>query len=78
MCEILDHAEHNRADKRECEIRGNDAQSADESHGKPPLVRVIARINAKPSKSFPPEKSALLLYLHDAPRRITANVVKKV
>jgi hypothetical protein len=63
MCEILDHAEHDRADKRECQIRGNDAQSADESHGKPPLVRVTARINAKPSKSFPPEKVSLAALL---------------
>jgi hypothetical protein len=37
MCEALDHAEHDRADKGERDIGGNNAQFADESHGKPSL-----------------------------------------
>ena len=47
MCGALDHAEHDRADKSDCDIRGNNAQSADESHGKTSLVHVAARCNAK-------------------------------
>ena len=54
--EVLEHAEHDRANKGDCDIRGNNAQSADESHGKTSLVHVAARCNAKASKRFPPEK----------------------
>jgi hypothetical protein len=43
----LEQAEHDRANKGECDIRGNNAQSADESHGKTSLVHVAARCNAK-------------------------------
>jgi hypothetical protein len=57
MCEASDHAQHDRTDKRECEIRGNNAQSAGESHGKPPLVHVAGRINAQTIKLFPHKKS---------------------
>ena len=56
MCGALEHAEHDRADKSDCDIRGNNAQSADESHGNAPLVHVAARYNAETSKAFRPEK----------------------
>src|SRR6266481_32886 len=52
----LEHAEHDGADKGECDIGGNNAQSADESHGNAPLVHVAARYNAETSKAFRPEK----------------------
>ena len=42
-CAKLDHAKHDCANKGEGDIRGKDAQLADESHGKAPLVNVAAR-----------------------------------
>lgn len=39
--ESLEHAEHDGADESEGDIRGDNAQSADESHGKTPLVHVV-------------------------------------
>jgi hypothetical protein len=56
----LEHAEHDGADKGECDISGNNAQSAGQSHGKPLAVHVAARSNARAGKPFQPEKSALL------------------
>jgi hypothetical protein len=43
---VLEHAKHDRANKGECDIRGNNAQSVDESHGETSLVHVAARCNA--------------------------------
>ena len=43
--ESLEHTEHDGADERKGDIRGNNAQSADESHGKTPLVHVVPAIN---------------------------------
>jgi len=54
--EVLEHTEHDRANEGDCEIRGNNAQSADQSHEKSSLVHVAARANAKANKRFPPEK----------------------
>jgi hypothetical protein len=56
MREILEHAEHDRPDKGDCDIRGNNAQSADQSHEKTSLVHVAARGNAEGNNRFPPEK----------------------
>ena len=53
---ILEHAEHDRANKGDCDIRGNNAQSADQSHEKTSLVHVAACSNAEANKRFPPEK----------------------
>ena len=36
VCDALEHAKHDGADKGEGHIGGNNAQSADESHGKTP------------------------------------------
>jgi hypothetical protein len=33
---LLDHAQHDGADKGECDIGGNNAQSADDGHGNSP------------------------------------------
>jgi hypothetical protein len=57
--EALDHAEHDRADKGERDIGGNNAQFADESHGKPPLVYVATPTNAQGDQGFPPKKVSL-------------------
>jgi hypothetical protein len=56
MREVLEHAEHDRANKGDCDIRGNNAQSADQSHEKNLPVHVAARGNAEANKRFPPEK----------------------
>jgi hypothetical protein len=73
----MDHAQHDRADKRECDIRGNNAQLADERHGKPPLVYVATRINAQGIKPFPPEKSQPCCSVAaGAPHARIGNVVK--
>jgi hypothetical protein len=42
----LDHSEHNGADEGEGDIRGYNAQFADESHGNAPLVHVVPANNA--------------------------------
>jgi hypothetical protein len=58
--ESLEHAEHDSADKGDCQIGGNNAQSADqrthEGHREISLVHVTARFNAEASKAFPAEK----------------------
>jgi len=56
MREVLEHAEHDRANKGDCDIRGNNAQSADQSHEKTSLVHIAARGNAEANKRFQPEK----------------------
>ena len=77
ICEVLDHAQHDRADKGECEIRGNDAQPADESHGKPPLGHVAGRINAQSGNLFPHKKSQPCCSIAaGAPHAMIGNVVK--
>jgi hypothetical protein len=58
----LNHAKHDRTDKREREIRGNDAQLADESHGKPPWVTSLAALTRKVASRSRKKKSALLLH----------------
>jgi hypothetical protein len=58
--ESLEHAKHDGADKGDCQIRGNNAQSADqrthEGHREISLVHVTARFNAETSKAFRAEK----------------------
>jgi hypothetical protein len=36
--ELLEDAEHNRADESKCDIRGDDAQPVDEGHGNSPSL----------------------------------------
>ena len=62
MAGALEHAEHDRADKSDCDIRGYNAQSADESHAKALLVYVAARFKAETSKAFRPEKVSAAAY----------------
>ena len=58
--ESLEHAEHDGADKGDCQIRDNNAQSADQrthqGHREISLVHVVARSNAEASKAFRAEK----------------------
>ena len=42
----LEHADHNGADEGECDVRGYNAQSADDGHGNTPLVHVVPAHNA--------------------------------
>jgi hypothetical protein len=56
---MLDHAQHDGADKGECDIGGNYAQSADDGHGNSPWFTPLPD-NQQTSKSFREEKSALL------------------
>ena len=52
-----EHTEHDGADKGEGDIRGNNAQPADdEVYGNAPLVYVVPAINVKASKAFPAKK----------------------
>ena len=53
---MLDHAQHNRTDKGESDIRGNNAQSASESHGKPPWFASLAVVTLEATKPFQREK----------------------
>jgi hypothetical protein len=75
--EVLEHAEHDRANKGQGDIRGNNAQSVDQSHEKTSLVHIAARGNAEANKGFPPEKSALLSRAASAPPGTAGRVVKK-
>ena len=43
----LEHAEHDGADKGECDIRGNNAHSADAKSWEASLVHVAAHYNAE-------------------------------
>jgi len=58
----LEHAEHDGPDKSDCHIRGNNAQSADESHGKPPWFTSLPTVTSKLANRSGWKKSALLLY----------------
>ena len=71
MREVLKHAEHDRAYKGDCDIRGDNAQSADQSHEKTSLVHIAARGNAEANKRFPGEKvsAAVARGVHAAEKR---------
>jgi hypothetical protein len=55
----LEHPEHDGADKGERKIRGNNAQLAGESHGKPPWFSSQVVVTHEASNAFPPEKVSL-------------------
>jgi hypothetical protein len=61
----LEHAEHDGADKGECEISGNNAQSADEAHGKSPWFTSLPVVTLEPSSAFPPKKVSLAVHPGD-------------
>jgi hypothetical protein len=57
----LDHAQHDRADKGECDIGGYNAQSADDSHGNSPWLTPLSD-NPDDSGWFPGRKVSLADY----------------
>jgi hypothetical protein len=71
---FLEHAEYDRADKGECDIRGNHAQPVDQSHADLPgfsFLRLLPAVTPKASNPFPAEKvsPAALSRFWSAPRR---------
>ena len=46
MRDALEHAKYDGANKGDCQIRGNNAQSAAERHGETSLVHVVPAKNA--------------------------------
>ena len=53
---LLEHAEHDCTDKGESDIGGHNAQSVDESHGKPRWFTSLPVVTRKASKPFQLEK----------------------
>jgi hypothetical protein len=56
VTELLEYAQHDRTDKGESDIRCDNAQSAHESHGKPPWFTSLPVVTFKASKPFQTEK----------------------
>ncbi len=77
--ERLEHAEYDGADKGECDIRGDNAQSADERTdeviGNAPWFTSLPALTLKASKPFPAEKVSVAVARGTSPRR--GNVVKE-
>ena len=77
MREVLEHAEHDRANKGNCDIRGNNAQSADQSHEKTSLFTSLPAVTQKLTNGSRRKKSALLSRAASAQPRTAGRVVKK-
>jgi hypothetical protein len=73
----LEHAEYDGADKSDCHIRGNNAQSADESHGRPPWFTSLSWLTLKIAIRSRGKKSALLSIRPSRWRGTVGNMVKK-
>jgi hypothetical protein len=73
----LEHAEYDGADKSDCHIRGNNAQSADESHGRPPWFTSLSWSTLKIATRSGGKKSALLSIRPSRWRGTVGNMVKK-
>ena len=73
---VLEHPEHDRSNKGEGEIRGNNAQLADESHGKPPWFTSQIVVTHRLASGSHLKKSASLLYRARRFPRGTDDVVK--
>jgi hypothetical protein len=58
--EVLEQAKDDRADKGDCDIRGNNAQSADESHGKSRRFTSLPAVTQKVAIGSREKKPALL------------------
>jgi hypothetical protein len=69
MREVLEHAEHDRANKGDCDIRGNNAQSADQSHEKTSLFTLLPAVTPKLTIGSRRKKSVLLSLAASAPPR---------
>jgi hypothetical protein len=72
-CEVLEKPEHDRADEGDCDIRSNNAQSADESHESPlyltPVPALTVRFNVEANKAFPGEKVSFAALSRFSPAR---------
>jgi hypothetical protein len=55
----LDDPEHDRADECDRNIGGNNAEFADESHGKPPWFTSSPAVTPKPADPFPAEQVSI-------------------
>ena len=73
----LEHAEHDGADKGEGEISGDNAQFADESHGRPPWFTSLSALTSKLANRSRRKKSALLSITTPPRRGAAGNVVKE-
>ena len=63
--QVLEHAEHDRADKGESNIRGDDTKLADErtkGHRKPPEVRTLIALTRKASDPFHGKKVSVAVH----------------
>src|SRR5260370_5610275 len=74
---VLEQAEHDRANKGDCDIRGNNAQSADQSHEKPPWFTSLPAVTPKLTNGSSRKKSALLSLVALARPKSAGGVVKK-
>jgi hypothetical protein len=77
MRKVLEHAEHDRANKGDCDIRGNNAQSADQSHEKTSLFTSLPAVTPKLTNGSRRKKSALLSLAASAPPRTAGRMVKE-
>jgi hypothetical protein len=74
----LEYAEDDGADKGECDIRGHNAQSADESHGKvSPWFTSLPALTPRLANRSGRKKSALLSLATSPQTPEAANVVKE-
>jgi hypothetical protein len=65
--QVLEDAEHDGADKRQRQIRGNNAQSGGERHGKAPWFTSLPAVTRKLINRSARKKSGLLPLRADAP-----------
>src|SRR5882724_4890781 len=77
MREVLESADDARANKGDCDIRGNNAQSADQSHEKPPWFTSLPAVTPKLTNGSSRKKSALLSLVALARPKSAGSVVKK-
>ena len=76
MRDALEHAKYDGANKGDCQIRGNNAQSAAERHGETSLVHVVPAITLKLAKRSRRKKSAVLVYRETVTPGTAGGVVK--
>jgi hypothetical protein len=74
----LEHSEYDRADECQCNVRGNNAQLADESHGKPPWFTSQGVVTRKLVSGSRPEIVSLAALIAGSGSRVgPGDVVKK-
>ncbi|WFU43079.1 hypothetical protein QA640_11875 [Bradyrhizobium sp. CB82] len=73
----LDHTKNDSADKSHCEVRGNNAQSADERHRAAPSVCASLRATDKVNSESVSEKVSLAVARPPRPPPRVARMVKE-